>query len=117
MLLNFLKLLAFFWPFFKSVIFKDRPVKEVLQANRQFTYLFIILIGLAIMLHVTTATLAESRDNLVVTHRELRQLEAQLADTRQRMQQLKSTVNAREVDCQSRRRGYDKDHLLQLLGD
>lgn len=59
-----LKALVLFWPFIKSLIFKDRTVREVIRANRQFTYMFIVLVFVTAVLYLTAHELAATNDQL-----------------------------------------------------
>ncbi len=114
MLLNFFKLLGFFWPFFKSVVFKDRPIKEVLQANRQFTWLFMILMGSSLTLFATVGALSDAKRTLIATHREVTELSTTLAEKEQRLETLQQQLQNGET-CLPH--PYDKRHLLELLGE
>jgi len=112
-MVNFFKLLLLFWPFFKSVIFKDRPVKEVIRANKQFTYLFVITMFLALTLYMAVETLALTRQQLLQERREQTQLRRKLTATEQQITQL--TLDLRSVDEACRPTRYDKRHLLNLI--
>lgn len=46
------KAFVFFWPFLKSVIFNDRPVKEVLYTNRHLTAVFLLFVVVSLVLVV-----------------------------------------------------------------
>lgn len=114
MLVNFFKLVGFFWPFFKSVIFKDRPVKEVLRANRQFTWLFVILMGISMTLFVTVSALSEAKRTLVATHRDVSKLTQTLSEKERRLETLQRQIKNGELCTPG---PYDKRHLLELLGE
>lgn len=72
------KALLVFWPFFKSVIFKDRPVHEVLRDNRQFTCLFGLLLLVSIILFITADHLSNAKSTLYRQRSELTTLAAEL---------------------------------------
>jgi hypothetical protein len=108
------KALIIGWPFLRSIIFKDRTVKEVLLANRQFTCLFGLLVVVVFTLYLTVATLAETKALLLLSQAEAARLKTQLessqADTRPQADHevLLTATNCVPV-------AYDKSRLLQIL--
>ena len=53
------KAFVFFWPFLKSVLFNDRPVKQVLYAHRHLTIVFLLFVVVSYMLVVMTLAYSE----------------------------------------------------------
>lgn len=69
-----LKAFVLFWPFLKNIVFKDRTVREVLAENRQFTWLFGVLLITLVTLYLTVSTLSDTKQQLATTQQELARL-------------------------------------------
>lgn len=105
-----LKALVLFWPFIKSLIFKDRTVLEVIHANKQFTYMFIVLVFVTTVLYLTTHELAATNDRLEAVLRKQDSLELECtcappAETDLLLNPEVCTAN----------RVYDKSYLTERL--
>lgn len=73
-----MKLTVIFWPFFISVVFGGRPVKEVLMANRLFTIMFVFLLTIAFTLVITTITLMNLRQDHAARRVQLREINVEV---------------------------------------
>lgn len=104
----FLKALLVFWPFFRSVIFKDRPVLEVMRANLQFTVLFVMLVAVSSMLYVTAGRLSESKRTILRTEAALHAKDVDNDRLQLRLIDVKELRQACESD-------YDKTRIIDLL--
>lgn len=82
-----LKLSVVFWPFFISILFGGRPVKEVLAANRSFTILFMLLLTVSFTLVITTITLTSLRRDYIQIHSQWRELKVESTSLRMQNRQ------------------------------
>lgn len=68
------KAVVFFWPFLKNILFRDRPVMEVLKQHRHMTALFIMLLVSFLSLLVVLTALQDAREQITQQNRVLDQL-------------------------------------------
>jgi len=103
---TFLKALVVFWPFFKSMVFHDRPVKEVLRQNVQFTALFALSATLTFVLYLTWAELVSRSEHV-----------KQLTETNRALEQTVVDLEKQQYDgrYECRPEGYDKSRIIDLL--
>lgn len=106
------KALIVLWPFLKSIIFKDRPVREVLRANRHFTWLFIIMLFVIVVFGATIDTLAGTQRFLNTTLAQLKEIQTELETVKEKYETLKEE-QASINEC--RPNTYDKSRLMEML--
>lgn len=107
MLSTIFKALLVVWPFFKALIFKDRSAIEVLNDNRQFTGLFVVLVVVAMMFYVTLNELSETKLALQAREHELIQLQKKCRDD--------SVCGGPPPTLEQQDDVYDKSPLLDML--
>lgn len=110
-MLRGIKALIVIWPFLKSVAFKDRTIREVLRANRQFTWLFALLVVVLLTLHLTIHTLADQKKQLALRQAELERVHRQLAQ----LQARENTKRTGKGGTTSSMVCYDPNRVLELL--
>lgn len=110
LIIRIIKLLWACLPFITTVVFDDRPVKEVIRENLAFTVIFILFVVMTVSAFMTAATL----ENLGSEHIELEklntELEARIADAQVRLQTLRS-----ELEVCSNEDAYDPTRALRRL--
>lgn len=78
-MLRFIKALIVIWPFLKSLVFQDRNVRDVLYANRHFTWLFVLLLVVVLVFHITLNYLVSGHHMIQRQQVEIQRLRQQLS--------------------------------------
>jgi hypothetical protein len=103
------RLALLFLPFFISLIFGGRPVREVLKANLSFTIVFSLLLTISSVLLVTTITLAQMRRDYAVLKEQHQELQVDIQAVRLQNQRLVERIGR----CVSN--DYDPNRVLDRL--
>ena len=115
MLRIILKALIIIWPFLKNIAFKDQTIQEAIQANRQFTYLFVLTMIVVLTLMVTSLALSETKEKLQVMQDQLDLLTKQNTELNKTNGELADAIDkdSRSVHCPTD--FYDKSRIIELL--
>lgn len=117
MLRFFFKALITIWPFLQNVIFKDQTFQEAYRANRQFTFLFVLLMFVVITLFITSLALSETKGELQGIQQEVLRLTQETtrleADNKSLAEDIEKNADKRR--CTVPQGMIDKSKLIKLL--
>lgn len=114
MLKPLFKALFLFWPFLKSALFHDRPVREVLWENRQLTLTTVFILILVLFLYLTLGQLLETRSRLAALTETVETGPASALDVD--VDEVEAAVEELKADLETcQLNNYDKSRVIRIL--
>lgn len=117
LIVRIIKLLWTFVPFIITVVFDDRPIRQVLRENISYTIVFILLLLTACGLFVTTYVLGNLRDHNTVLSEQYRILELRHAEQQRQLQRFRDHHECPIPNPIPEDEDYDPYRALRLLND
>lgn len=115
LIVRLIKLLWTFMPFIITVIFDDRPIRQVLRENISYTIVFILLLLTACGLFVTTYVLSNLRSHYTTLGEQYRTLELSHAEQQRQLQRFRERLECPTPNPLTEDKDYDPYRALRLL--